>query len=407
MTSVENNLIKQMQKLASAMSAMQGSAGKDKGNQANVSFQDMMQQSGGVSKTNKAVKTDKTDKEAPAETTAEGKLKEKLEEAKSAAVNEETGEAEELKPENLAGNPNAVLVMDLFRPEIVEAAAEQPVEAAVSAIPGEAVQEAAMDLGEQPQMETTVDTSVGAEVSMEQQPKEFGQAMEEAPAQQTAEVKQAAPQQENVQNADAQPVEQSGEQAEKSELPQRQVEVRTENRQETDETGGEAVVQEAPVFHEAEAVPVKVGERYETVDTQQPQMESNLASTIQTAMQAGGERIQIQLTPQNLGSVVIEMTKDASGALQVVLHTSSAKAAGVLSQHLDGLHNALLGYGHEEVRVEVQRSQESQQQDFKQADPDGHGQNQRRQHHQERQESAENGQEFLQKLRLGLFGEDL
>ena len=57
--------------------------------------------------------------------------------------------------------------------------------------------------------------------------------------------------------------------------------------------------------------------------------------------------------------------------------------------------------------MEVQRSQESQQQDFKQADPDGHGQNQRRQHHQERQESAENGQEFLQKLRLGLFGEDL
>ena len=98
------------------------------------------------------------------------------------------------------------------------------------------------------------------------------------------------------------------------------------------------------------------------------------------------------------------MTKDANGALQVVLHASNAKAAGVLNQHMDGLQMALRGYSQEEVRVEVQRNDESQQQNFRhQADPDGRGQRQNQQ--QERREEKHSGEAFIQKLRLGLFGE--
>ena len=181
------------------------------------------------------------------------------------------------------------------------------------------------------------------------------------------------------------------------------MEVRADNGEDAPE---EAPVGEQPVFHETRAVPVKVGERYEAVDTQKPEMDNQLADAIRSAAQAGTERIQIRLAPQNLGSLVIEMTKDANGALQVVLHTSNARAAGVLNQHLDGLHTALQNYGQEEVHVEVQRGQESQEQHFKQADPDGRGQQQSRQQQERREETPENGQEFLQKLRLGLFGTD-
>ena len=53
--------------------------------------------------------------------------------------------------------------------------------------------------------------------------------------------------------------------------------------------------------------------------------------------------------------------------------------------------------------MEVQRGEESQQQNFRQADPDGRGQHQHRQQ-QERQEEQQSGEEFMQKLRLGLFG---
>ena len=387
MTNVENALLRQMQKMAACLGAMQGAVNKDKGNQAAVSFQEMMQQSGGK------VSSKQPAKDAPAEKPVKGE-EENLEEGRLPVEKQE----EELKPENLAGNPNAV-VMELFRPEIVEGAGEQTAEPILAAIPEETVQETAMDLeGQSPELETGVDAGVGAEVSMEQQPKDFGQAMEEAPVQQET----AQPVQVRQEDAPEQAVEEVDK---PDDLPDT-VEVKVENLEEGEETSGESAAAGQAVFHETESVPVKVGERYETVDTQKPEMENQLADVIRGAAQTGTERIQIHLAPQNLGSLVIEMTKDANGALQVVLHTSNAKAAGVLNQHLDGLHNALQSYGQEEVRVEVQRGQESQEQHFKQADPDGRGQHQQRQQQERHEEDSVNGQEFLQKLRLGLFGTD-
>ncbi len=387
MTNVENALLRQMQKMAASLGAMQGAVNKDKGNQAAVSFQEMMQQSGGK------VSSKQPAKDAPAEKPAKGE-EENLEEGRLPVEKQE----EELKPENLAGNPNAV-VMELFRPEIVEGAGEQAAEPILAAIPEETVQETAMDLeGQSPELETGVDAGVGAEVSMEQQPRDFGQAMEEAPVQQET----AQPVQVRQEDAPEQAVEEVDK---PDDLPDT-VEVKVENLEEGEETSGESAAAGQAVFHETESVPVKVGERYETVDTQKPEMEKQLADVIRGAAQTGTERIQIHLAPQNLGSLVIEMTKDANGALQVVLHTSNAKAAGVLNQHLDGLHNALQSYGQEEVRVEVQRGQESQEQHFKQADPDGRGQHQQRQQQERHEEDSVNGQEFLQKLRLGLFGTD-
>ncbi len=387
MTNVENALLRQMQKMAASLGAMQGAVNKDKGNQAAVSFQEMMQQSGGK------VSSKQPAKDAPAEKPVKGE-EENLEEGRLPVEKQE----EELKPENLAGNPNAV-VMELFRPEIVEGAGEQTAEPILAAIPEETVQETAMDLeGQSPELETGVDAGVGAEVSMEQQPRDFGQAMEEAPVQQET----AQPVQVRQEDAPEQAVEEVDK---PDDLPDT-VEVKVENLEEGEETSGESAAAGQAVFHETESVPVKVGERYETVDTQKPEMENQLADVIRGAVQTGTERIQIHLAPQNLGSLVIEMTKDANGALQVVLHTSNAKAAGVLNQHLDGLHNALQSYGQEEVRVEVQRGQESQEQHFKQADPDGRGQHQQRQQQERHEEDSVNGQEFLQKLRLGLFGTD-
>lgn len=382
MTNVENALLRQMQKMAANLTAMQGAANKDKGNQAAVSFQEMMQQSGGK------VSSKQPAKDAPAEKPVKGQ-EENLEEGRLPVEKPE----EELKPENLAGNPNAV-VMELFRPEIVEGG-EQAAEPVLAAIPEETVQETAMNLdGQAPELETAVDANVGAEVSMEQQPKDFGQAMEEAPAQE-------APAEQVRQEAAP---EQAAAETDKPDLPDT-VEVRTDGGEDGGEIPDEAPGAEQPVFRETQFVPVKVGERYEAVDTQAPEMDNQLAKVIQNAAQAGAERIEIHLAPQNLGSLVIEMTKDASGALQVVLHASNAKAAGVLNQHLDGLHTALQGYSQEEVHVEVQRGQESQEQHFKQADPDGRGQQQQRQQQERREEAPANGQEFLQKLRLGLFGD--
>lgn len=381
MNTVENALLQQMQKMAASIAAMQGSVNKDKGNQAAVSFQDMLQQSG-----NKA-----SSSEAPGKEPQDKPLKEVEEAVEEAKQPQLPGkDKEELKAENLTGNPNAIGVMELFRPEIVETA--EQVEPVLNPIPEETVEGAAMDLGGQaPEMETSVDAGIGAEVSMEQQPKDFQQAMEEMPQQQDTETVQQ-PQQE----ASPHPVQDT-------ERPEAPVEVRVEQDGEGEEPTGEAAAAEQPVFRETQSVPVKVGERYEVVDTQQPEMDDQMADVIRTAVQAGQERIAIRLNPQNLGSLVIEMSRDTAGVLQVVLHAATPKAEGLLNQHLNNLHTALQSYGHEEVHVEVQRGEESQQQNFRQADPDGRGQHQHRQQ-QERQEEQQSGEEFMQKLRLGLFG---
>lgn len=384
MPTVENALLKQMQKLASSFSAVPGAGNKSQNGQASVSFQEMLQKSGGKASSSESAGKDGQDKPLK-------EAEEAVEEAQNPQLPARQKDEEELKAENLTGNPNAVSVADLFRPEIVESA-EQAGET-VNPIPQETVEGAALDLGGQaPAMEAGVDAGVGAEVSMEQQPQDFQQAMEETPQQETTGTVQTQQQQ----TASERPVQQT-------EKPEQELEVRVEHTEETEEPGGEAAVPEQPVFHEAEAVPVKVGERYETVDTQAPEMDDRMADVIRTTIQTGQDRVEIRLNPQNLGSLVIEMTRDTAGVLQVVLHAATPRTESLLNQHLNSLHGALQNYGHEEVRIEVQRNEESQQQNFRQADPDGRGQQQNRQQ-QERHEEKPSGEEFMQKLRLGLFG---
>lgn len=296
--------------------------------------------------------------------------------------------------ENLTANPNAASYMDLFRPEITpveEEAAPVVAEAAVEVSAEEP--EAAVELPE------TVETAETAEPvqEMPEAPKaEFQQVLAETPKQEAE-----APVEQDVQPVETeQPVEVV---EAKEEAPEVEVEVRSED--DSDEPKAEAAEVETPVFHDVKAAPVKVGETYESVDTQEPEMDEKLANTIQQALQNGSERVEIRLTPENLGTLTIEMTKDVNGALQVVLHAANSRTAGLLSQHMDGLHAALQSYSQEPVQIEVQRGEESQQQNLQQqADPDGRGQNRQQRERHEEEHNA--GGDFLQKMRLGLFGSD-
>ena len=168
--------------------------------------------------------------------------------------------------------------------------------------------------------------------------------------------------------------------------------------------GAEAADVGQPLFKDVEAPPVKVGENFQ-LDTQQPEMDDHLADAIRFAAQQGLRQMEIKLSPENLGNLTIKLTQAADGTLQVVLHAANLKAANLLNQHLDNLNAALQGYSQNEVRVEVQRNEDSQQsqQQQQQTDPNGH--NQQRQQEQRQQEQEHSG-DFVQRLRLGLFGQD-
>lgn len=185
--------------------------------------------------------------------------------------------------------------------------------------------------------------------------------------------------------------------------PEMRLTVRPDDQEEKFDLGAEVMTAGQPLFHDVKAAPVKVGENFQ-LDTQDADMDANLADTIRFAAQQGLQQIEIRLSPENLGQLTIKLTQAADGTVQVVLHAANLKAANLLNQHLDGLNAALQGHGQtSEVRVEVQRNEDSQQaqQQQQQADPNGHN---RQQQEQQRRQESEHSDDFVQRLRLGLFG---
>ena len=386
MNIMDTLLLQQMQQMAAGMTALPQTGSKDKSGAS--SFQDLMDQ---INRdTSAASKETKDSKDASGKPV---KDQEKTEETLEEGAPVQTEEQEELRPQDMVANPNVVNFVEFFQPEAALAVEESVITVPVEAIPEESVEGAGMELdGQLPMLDTAVETSVEMETPMEQNTGSFQEAMaEEIPQEQAAPVENAA---------EAAPVQET-EQAEK---PRQEGEVEAVvTQEEGDEPKGEAAEAPEAVFHDAKAAPVKVGERYETVDTQAPNMDEQVAAAVRQAVQAGSQRIEIRLTPENLGELVIEMTRDAGGALQVVLHASTSRAAGLLTEHLTGLHAALQAQSAQAVHVEVQRGQESQQQNLhQQTDPNGHHQQHRQ---QERRQEQTGGEDFLQKLRLGLFGE--
>ena len=194
-------------------------------------------------------------------------------------------EKEELRPEDMTANPNAV-ILDLFRPEIAPAAEEAAIPAPVEALPQETVEETAMNLdGQMPTLDTSVETTVEMETPTGEEQGDFRQAMQE-PAE-TAEVQSQSTEQ-TVQQPEAADPEQSAERPESQDGEVR-AETAETSRKDGEEIQGEAAEPEQSVFRETQSTPVKVGERYETVDTQKPDMEAKLADTIRQAAQTGTE----------------------------------------------------------------------------------------------------------------------
>lgn len=244
-----------------------------------------------------------------------------------------------------------------------------------------------------------------ANVAAEQPVAANGMAQQAAAQQQVPE-QQAAVQQSPVQQqaeTQAEPVEVQTVQA-KPESQQAQAETfaQTAKDDSGDPETQAAVTAEQPFFQETESMPVKVGDG-DTIDTQQPDFDAKLTQNVEKALSQGEQRVEIRLNPENLGSVVVEMTRSQDGSLHVVLHTETESAARLLSEHSGTLGLMLQNNNQGEVRVEVRQPQQENQQ-WQHPDQDGgqnHGGQQR-----EQQEHRQSTEDFLQQLRLGLFSLD-
>lgn len=160
------------------------------------------------------------------------------------------------------------------------------------------------------------------------------------------------------------------------------------------------------LFHDVKAAPIKVGETY----TEQPVDEANVVGQVDAqlaqAMQTGETMVRIQLTPENLGEVTVEITQKADGVLHIALSAHNDSTRGLLERHAGDLQGMLADRTSQGVEVNVQRQAESQQNQNQQHSYDGrngHAQD-GQERRQQRQQAAP--EDFMQQLRLGLIPED-
>lgn len=148
-----------------------------------------------------------------------------------------------------------------------------------------------------------------------------------------------------------------------------------------------------------EAAPVKVGETSRPMESQETgDVEKQIMEPLAKALERGDSKVEIQLTPENLGTVKVELTRHADGSLQVVLQAENPHTQSLLDRHAADLQGALHQQNQEPVKVVVQHQEESQHNENYQDENgrQGHQQEQRR------QEQKRDSRDFMHQLRLGL-----
>lgn len=166
-----------------------------------------------------------------------------------------------------------------------------------------------------------------------------------------------------------------------------------------------------PLFRDVEAAPIKVGDAPAPESTRQPApVGEQVAGALNQALAQGETKVELQLTPENLGKVTIELRFGQTGNLECILMAAEKKdTLELLSKNLPDMMRAFGQRYGEEVRVEIQQPQESQQeQQQRQYDGrNGHGgQPQDEEERHRRQPRSENPEDFLHQLRLGLIDTD-
>ena len=237
---------------------------------------------------------------------------------------------------------------------------------------------------------------------------------------QTGEQAQVLPQEEQVQvqQPTAQPETEAPVRQEAPELPQAEAQVQTreqspvQSRERTAEPQSakpqedtevrEARTEPQPLFRQDTAVPTKVGEVYEAREPQNISLLNQLHTQIIQAVQQGQSTVQVQLSPADLGQVMVEITRSGDGTISIVMSAATEKTAALLQQHSVSLQEILMNATQERVQVQVQQP-EAQQDANMFLNPDGHNQQrdpQKQRDQEQKQQHDPAG--FLQQLRLGL-----
>lgn len=157
---------------------------------------------------------------------------------------------------------------------------------------------------------------------------------------------------------------------------------------------------ETPLFHEVENIPVKVGEAAPAEKTEQTPVDQ-IHDQLAEALRKGETTLEMELTPEHLGKVKVEMVWHKDGSIHVLLHADKPKTQALLDRDAGQLESLLGRNNQQEVRVEAPREQESARPQYDEGHQ-GHPQQEQQQERREQREHKDSGEDFLHQLRLGL-----
>ncbi len=319
-----------------------------------------------------------------------GKSGETEEVPQEAEPKAQTGEPAGEDPKAVEARQALAAAMLLQRPaEAAEEAVVQTQEEAVQAVPQAA---------EAVQVPETQVPQTDVELPQAQPQTEIPAAREGRETVQLPE--QTLPQAETAQSK---PVLQDSPAPQKAELETARAVVRQTGAEETGKT--EEAPKEAPLFDQVDGTPFKVAAAHaKPLELNAPDAPEQLAEHIRVAVKAGIERVEMVLSPANLGKLTVEITRSENGVISVVLSAAEPKTAAMLERHAGNLQQLLEANTQSEVRLEVRSGEESQRQFLDPDDAQGRqNQQQQGQHRQERRREADD-RDFIHQLRLGLIG---
>lgn len=257
-------------------------------------------------------------------------------------------------------------------------------------------------IGQEQAAETVGTVEVQPEIAPQQEQAAEGQ------LQQAAETVQEAPKQEQP-KAEVQNV-QEDMGVQDTDKPEITVQKAQQGGRPQDEEMEENVEQQSqPVFRDVKAAPVKVGDVQRPVDLEEPQTPQQIAQNVLSALEQGQDVVRIQLNPASLGSVTIELSRDAAGQLTIVMNPETVRAANILTEHSSSLMATLANNGEFTVMIAVTMPEDPENAGMM-MNPDGHNNqnpededDEKKKKRQPRTEGV-NAADFLSQLRLGLTG---
>lgn len=130
-------------------------------------------------------------------------------------------------------------------------------------------------------------------------------------------------------------------------------------------------------------------------------MEARLSKQILSQIQTGKDSMELQLEPHNLGKILLKVSYE-SNQVQVSIVCSESKTLKLISQSATEIGSILEANVERPFQVVVDKSEADY---LNNRNQEQQGNEQEQQHQQQKQkQSSDNGDDFAQKLRLGIFG---